>query len=80
MLMKGIGAIASIGAGLLGTKIIGAIWKRATGEQPPTLANPEIQQRATIGRVLIFAIISGASAAVIQAVTRRWTQKLVERH
>ena len=66
-------------AGLLGAKLVSSIWKGATGEKPPTPANPEIQQRATLGKVLAFAAISGASAAVIQAVTKRWTGKLTDK-
>ncbi|GAA4374872.1 DUF4235 domain-containing protein [Paeniglutamicibacter cryotolerans] len=78
-LIKVLGTVTSVVAGLIGTKIISAIWRGATGEKPPSPANPEIQQRATIGKVLSFAIVSGASAAVIQAVTKRWTQKLAEK-
>lgn len=76
MLIKILGTVASVVSGLVGAKLISAIWKGATGETPPTLANPDAQQRATLGEVLSFAIVSGASAAVIQAVTKRWTQKL----
>ena len=76
MPIKTLGTVASVVAGLVGAKLISAIWKGATGETPPTPANPEAQQRATLGKVLGFAIVSGASAAVIQAVTKRWTQKL----
>lgn len=76
LLTKAVTTGISLVAGLIGTKLIGFIWKGATGEEPPTPANPEAQQRATIGKALVFAIISGASAAVIQAITKRWTQKL----
>lgn len=79
LLTKAVTTGASLVAGLIGAKIIGSIWKGATGEEPPTPANPEVQQRATIGKVLAFAIISGASAAVIQVITKRWTQKLADK-
>lgn len=69
----------SLLAGLAGARISGAIWKRATGEQPPTVTNPEAQQREKIGKVLAFAVISGATASVIQAVTKRWTQNMIEK-
>jgi hypothetical protein len=52
------------------------IWHKATGEEPPSLANPDKQQQAAAGKVLVFAVISGASASVIQAMAKRWTQKL----
>ena len=68
----------SLVAGLVGTKIIGAIWKGTTGEEPPMKTNPEAQQNATLGKVVAFAIISGSTAAVIQAVTNRWTQKVAD--
>ena len=78
-LVKMLATVTSIVAGLIGTKIISAVWKGATGEVPPTPANPEVQQRATIGKVLVFAVISGASAATIQAFTKRWTQNIIEK-
>ena len=76
LIVKVLGTAVSLIAGLLGAKLIGRIWKGATGENPPTPANPEVQQRATLGKVLSFAAISGASAAIIQAMTKRWTGKL----
>jgi hypothetical protein len=73
---KAVGTLASLLAGLLGAKLVSSLWRRTTGEEPPTLANPEVQQRANIGKVLAFAVISGASASVIQAVTKRWTKRI----
>lgn len=73
---KTIGNLASLLAGLLGAKLVSSLWRKTTGEEPPTPANPEAQQRAKIGKVLAFAVISGASASVIQAVTKRWTKKI----
>ncbi|MFL4474381.1 DUF4235 domain-containing protein [Paeniglutamicibacter sp. MACA_103] len=69
----------SLLAGLAGARISGAVWKRATGEQPPAVTNPESQQRTKIGKVLAFAVFSGATASVVQAVTKRWTQNLIEK-
>lgn len=80
LLIKVLGTAASIVAGLIGTKLLGSLWKGATGEAPPSLVHPEAQQRATLGKVLAFAVISGASAAAIQAVTKRWTQKLIDKN
>lgn len=79
LLTKALAIAISIVAGLAGAKITGALWKKTTGELPPNVTNPEAQQHAKIGKVLSFAVISGASASVIQAVTKRWTQKLVEK-
>lgn len=76
IVVKLLGTLASLLTGWLGAKIVGGLWQKATGEQPPSLANPEKQQQATLGKVLAFAIISGASAACIQALTKRWTRDL----
>lgn len=78
MLTRLLGTGVSLVAGLIGTKLIGAVWKGTTGEEPPTKTNPEAQQNTTLGKVLTFAIVSGATAAVIQAVTNRWTQKMAD--
>ncbi|MCW4465771.1 DUF4235 domain-containing protein [Glutamicibacter sp. MNS18] len=66
----------SMGAGLVGTKIISAVWSKSTGEDAPSAAHPQAQQDTTLARLLIFAAISGASAACIQAATKRWAGQL----
>lgn len=76
ILVKILGTVLSLLTGWLGTKVVSGLWKTVTGEQPPAPNNPEFQQEATLGKVLTFAIISGASAAVIQAITKRWTRDL----
>ncbi len=76
LMTKGIGTLISLLAGLAGAKIVSVLWSKTTGEEPPTPANPEVQKHASLGTVLAFALISGASAACIQAVTKRWTGKL----
>ncbi len=76
ILVKLFGTAVSLAAGWVGTKLVSTIWKKATGDLPPTLANPEQQKQEKLGKVLSFAVISGASAAVIQAVTKRWTRGL----
>ncbi|MFJ2618445.1 DUF4235 domain-containing protein [Glutamicibacter sp. NPDC087344] len=76
ILVKIFGTVVSLAAGWLGTKLVSTIWKQATGDLPPTPANPEQQQQENLGKVLTFAVISGAGAAVIQAVTKRWTRGL----
>lgn len=76
LLAKIFGTLISLGAGWLGAKLVSGAWHKATGEEPPSLSNPEKQQQATAGKVLAFAVISGASAAVIQAMTKRWTRQL----
>ncbi|PRB72646.1 DUF4235 domain-containing protein [Arthrobacter sp. MYb213] len=76
---KLLGTLASLLTGWVGSKIVGALWQKTTGEHPPSVTNPEKQQQATLGKVLVFAVISGASAACIQALTKRWTRGLERR-
>lgn len=76
ILVKLFGTVVSLAAGWLGTKLVSTVWKKTTGDLPPTLTNPEQQQQEKLGKVLSFAVISGASAAVIQAATKRWTRGL----
>lgn len=79
ILVKVFATVVSLLAGLLGAKVVSVVWEKATGEEPPTPANAAAQQRATLGKVLTFAVFSGASAACIQALTNRWTRKLAEK-
>lgn len=78
-LAKIFGSVLSLGAGWLGAKLVASAWKKATGEQPPYVAHPEEQQQAALGKVLSFAVISGASAAAIQALAKRWTRSLEDK-
>ncbi|WP_313810604.1 DUF4235 domain-containing protein [Glutamicibacter sp.] len=66
----------SLVAGWVGAKLVSEIWKKSTGETPPSLGNPSAQHEEALAKVLTFAAISGASAAVIQALTKRWTRQL----
>lgn len=79
LLTKALTIALSLLAGMAGARISGAIWKGATGEPAPAVTNPEAQQRTKISKVLAFAVVSGATASVIQALTKRWTQNLVEK-
>lgn len=76
VITKIFGTLASLAAGWLGSKLVTLIWKKSTGEVPPSIGNSDQQQQEKLSKVLSFAVISGASAAVIQAVTKRWTRKL----
>ncbi|MEG2423821.1 DUF4235 domain-containing protein [Glutamicibacter sp.] len=76
LLVKIFGTLISLGAGWLGAKLVSGVWHKAIGEEPPSLANPEKQQQAAVGKVLAFAVISGASASAIQAMAKRWTRSL----
>ncbi|WP_253917574.1 DUF4235 domain-containing protein [Glutamicibacter halophytocola] len=69
----------SLGAGWLGSRLASAAWRRTTGEPPPSLAHPEEQQQAALGKVLSFAAVSRASAAAMQALAKRWSRSLEAR-
>ncbi|MGQ3383376.1 DUF4235 domain-containing protein [Glutamicibacter sp. TV12E] len=71
--------LLSLGAGWVGSRLVSAAWRKATGELPPSLANPEEQQQAALGKVLSFAVVSGASAAAMQALAKRWSRSLEAR-
>lgn len=76
LLVKIFSMAISLAAGWAGAKLVSGIWKKSTGDTPPSLGNPSAQNEEAIGKVLAFAVISGASASVIQALTKRWTRKL----
>lgn len=78
--MKFLAKIIGFGGPVMGAliviKLIEAIWKGFTGEKPPTPANEEEQQRATITKMIIFAVLSGSGSAIIRNLTKRWSKKL----
>lgn len=73
---KIIGTLVSLGAGILGAKIVDAIWEKSTGEaSPKSTEGLENTLRSTI----VFALISGAVRTLIQALANRGTQKAITR-
>lgn len=76
-LMKLIGPLISIAAGFLGGKIVDKVWMGFTGQQPPKHGNKEAQAQATLRQALGFAVLSAITAALIQVLTDRGTQKAI---
>lgn len=76
-LMKLLGPVISIAAGFLGGKIVDKVWIGFTGQQPPKHGNKEAQAEATMRQVIGFALLSAITAAMIQVLTDRGTQKAI---
>lgn len=74
ILIKLLGTAISIGAGIVATKLVDAVWEQSTGNKPPKDAtNLEESLRDT----LVFALVSAGVGAVIQTLTQRFTQRAI---
>ncbi|MBV1780613.1 DUF4235 domain-containing protein [Paeniglutamicibacter sp. ABSL32-1] len=78
-LMKLIGPVISIAAGFLGGKIVDKAWLGFTGQQPPKRGNKEAQAEASMRQAIAFAVLSATTAALIQVLTDRGTQRALAR-
>ncbi|RAX50295.1 DUF4235 domain-containing protein [Arthrobacter sp. AQ5-05] len=76
-LMKLIGPAISIAAGFLGGKIVDKAWIGFTGQQPPKHGNKEAQAEASMRQAIGFAVLSAVTAALIQVLTDRGTQRAI---
>lgn len=64
----------SIGAGFIGTKVVEAVWRAATGDsQAPTTDDDE----ATLLKVVAFATISAGVSALLEVGSQRLVSKAV---
>ncbi|NKX55236.1 DUF4235 domain-containing protein [Arthrobacter mobilis] len=73
---KVMGTLVSIGTGLLASKVIDVVWKKATGKDSPKRDDDmENSLRAT----LAFALVSGAVSTVIRVLSQRGTQRAIAR-
>ncbi|MET0977873.1 MAG: DUF4235 domain-containing protein [Paeniglutamicibacter terrestris] len=77
--MKLIGPAVSLAAGFLGGKLVDKAWMGFTGQQPPKRGNKEAQAEASMRQVIGFAVLSAITAALIQVLTDRGTQKAIAR-
>lgn len=66
----------SLGAGMLGGKLVDQIWLKATGNKAPRKGTDEAAE-ASFRQALGFAIISALVAAIIQTAADRGTNKVV---
>lgn len=78
-IMKIAGPLISIAAGFLGGKVVDKLWLGFTGQEPPKHGNKEAQAEASLRQALGFALLSAITAALIQVLTDRGTQKALAR-
>lgn len=74
LLFKLLGTAVSIGAGIVGSKLVNAAWEKTTGNKPPQKGD---DAEASLRAALSFAVISAAVSAVIQVLTNRGTQQAI---
>lgn len=66
----------SIGAGFIGTKVVEAIWKTATGDnEAPTTDDDQ----ATLLKVVAFATISAGVSALLEVGSQRVVSKAMSK-
>ncbi|MDQ0632157.1 uncharacterized membrane protein (DUF4010 family) [Arthrobacter pascens] len=76
LFIKLLGAGVSIGAGLVGTKVVNAVWEKSTGRKPPT---GKEDTPTSLRSALTFALISATVSTVIQVLANRGTQRAITR-
>jgi uncharacterized membrane protein (DUF4010 family) len=76
LFIKLLGAGVSIGAGLVGTKVVNAVWEKSTGRKAPT---GKEDTPTSLRSALTFALISASVSTVIQVLANRGTQRAITR-
>ncbi|MFH5878930.1 DUF4235 domain-containing protein [Arthrobacter sp. NA-172] len=76
LVFKLLGAGVGIGAGIVGSKIVNAVWEKTTGNKPP---KGHDDMEASLRSALTFALISSTVSAVIQVLAGRSTQRAISR-
>lgn len=66
----------SIGAGFIGTKVVEAIWKTATGDDEAPNTDDD---QATLLKVVAFATISAGVSALLEVGSQRLVSKAVSK-
>ncbi|XAS67195.1 DUF4235 domain-containing protein [Micrococcaceae bacterium Sec5.7] len=74
--IKLLGTGVSIGAGLVGTKLVNSVWEKSTGDKPPTGKN---NAETSLRSALTFALISAVVSTLIQVLANRGTQHAIAR-
>lgn len=77
ILIKLLGTAISIGAGIVATKLVDAVWEKSTGNKPPKDAT-DLEQ--SLRDTLVFALVSATVGAVIQTLAQRYTQRAIARY
>ncbi|MBT2512248.1 DUF4235 domain-containing protein [Arthrobacter sp. ISL-30] len=75
-LIKLLGTGVSIGAGLLGTKVVNMVWEKTTGRKPPTGKD---DTPTSLRSALTFALVSASVSTIIQVLANRGTQRAIAR-
>lgn len=78
-LAKIVSTVVSLLAGLVGSKIVASLWTQVTGDDAPTKKNKDAQAAQSVTRVVAFAAISAAVAALGNEAAQRAGQKLAKR-
>ena len=76
LFIKLLGTGVSIGAGLVGTKVVNAVWEKSTGRKPPT---GKEDAPTSLRSALTFALISASVSTIIQVLANRGTQRAITR-
>lgn len=76
LFIKLLGTGISLGAGLVGTKLVNTVWEKSTGKQAPTGKD---DTPTSLRSALTFALISASVSTIIQVLTNRGTQRAIAR-
>ncbi|MFT4469264.1 DUF4235 domain-containing protein [Arthrobacter sulfonylureivorans] len=74
VVLRLLGTLVSIGAGLAATRILGHVWKAVTGRDAPQ-ADDDLEN--SLQSAVVFAVVSGTVGRVIQVLLKRATAKAV---
>lgn len=72
ILIKILSVLASLAAGAAARKALNVGWRKGTGQEPPKDAG---DLRNPLPGVLLFALVTAASGAIIQVLTQRLGRK-----
>lgn len=73
ILIKLLSLGASVAAGAAARKALEVGWRKSTGQEPPKKAD---DLRNPLPGVLVFALVTAVTGAVIQVVTQRFARKV----
>ncbi|UVJ39253.1 DUF4235 domain-containing protein [Arthrobacter sp. CJ23] len=76
LFFKLLGTGVSIGAGIVGSKLVNAAWEKSTGKKPP---KGHDDMETSLRSALVFALISGTVSTLIQVLASRGTQRAIAR-
>ncbi|WP_369699614.1 DUF4235 domain-containing protein [Nesterenkonia sp. Act20] len=75
LLDKGMALGISLGGGFIATRLFDFVWKKATGDDAPRVANDEM----TLKRALAFSIGSAVVSAAVQVLSQRGASSTVKK-